>query len=329
MRTSFLHLADARLGFRDSDDPEVFQKVAKQFRFAVDFAVAQRVSFVVFSGQMFVSPHVEPDALHVAMTGLSQLAAKNITAIAVRGRCELSKEPSSSMNWHDLLAQEGLLASLEVKVGDGQLELTRWERREGRGSFVDLGRCRVFGLHFVGSMAQLMLPALAKAIGGQDNREADFRLVLLPGLLEHFSTAFGAKLAYSDVLMLRRHLDYVALGGGEDAYESEGWVYNPGSKGFYHVTVDTAVQPKHQAHYVPYPAALHVVRPDVAAQRVTRREQEERIFDGLVGGQLASLQRDVVRLVTQTTWGASPQSHELRVRLLEAAAREPEQNDAA
>jgi hypothetical protein len=336
VRTSFLHVADTRLGFRDPRDPEVFEKVARQFRFAIDFAIDHRAAFVLFSGQVFTGPEVEPDALQVALRGLNQLAAKNITAIAVRGRCELpSVQPRDRLSWHDLLAQEGLLVTLEPGIGDRQLQLSRWERREGRGSFVDLGRCRVFGLPYTGSMAEAMLPALAKAVGALDNREADFKVVLVPGVLENCSAIFGPRLAHSDVHLLRRHVDYVALGGCDDAYESEGWLYNPGCAGLYHVTVDTAVQPNHVARFVAYPSALSVSRPALPMQRASRQEQEERILDELAAAEPAEtvagpsvLPRDVVRLVTQMMWSGA-ESAELRVRLLEAAGRQGEPDRAA
>src|SRR5207253_3038460 len=123
--------------------------------------------------------------------------------------------------------------------------------------------------------------ALARSVSELDNSEMDFRMALLHGPLEHFSDEFGAKLAYGDLLLLRRHVHYLALGGCGTQYDSEGWVYNPGPGGFYHVMVDTAVEPKHIARYVAYPATLNVSRPPAAVQRPRREERERRIFDEL------------------------------------------------
>jgi len=139
---------------------------------------------------------------------------------------------------------------------------------------------------------------------------------------------FDATLGYSDLLLLKRQLDYVALGGCDEPYESEGWVYNPGSGGFYHVTVDTAVQPKHIARHVPYPPALAVHRPVPSVRRVNRAVIEEDLFDHLAvaAGRTdrdRELRRDVLRLVTQSIWQAGDAA-DLQERLLEAAARERE-----
>lgn len=324
MRTSFLHLADTRLGYRDPADAGVFEQVAKQFRFAVDFAIDQRASFVLFSGNLFDSAAVEPDALQVALRGLTRLADKNISAIAIRGQADISYQPGV-MTWHELLAQEGLLACLEVRTGDGRLELDRWDRRIGAGGFVDMSRCRVFGLHYYGSMTGNLVHALARAIADLDNSEMDFRIVLLHAPLEHFSETFGAKLAYGDVLLLKRHIGYVALGGCDTPYESEDWAYNPGHSGFYHVMVDTAVQPRHIARYVAYPPALAVTRPAPVAQRVRREDHEERLFDQLLppgspAGVGGPSPRDILRLVTGTMWG-SGDGLALQGRALEAAAQ--------
>src|SRR5579862_1418319 len=203
MRTSFLHLADTSLGYRDPGDPSVFEQVARQFRHAVDFAIEQRVAFVVLSGNLFSSPALEPDAFQVAIRGLRSLAEKNIYAIAVRGRNDIRLTPGA-MSWYDMLAQDGLLMALEPEPADRQLNLRKWERRDARGSYADLGRCRVFGLHYFGSMSSLVIQALAKGVAAVDNREMDYRLVLLHGALEHFSQEVGPQLSYSDVLMLRQ-----------------------------------------------------------------------------------------------------------------------------
>jgi hypothetical protein len=327
VRTSFLHLADTRLGFRDPDDAAVFDCVAKQFRFAVDYAIDQRTSFVVFSGNLFASPDVQPDTLHVALRGLTRLAEKNISAVAIRGQADVSA-PGGAMTWYELLAQENLLASLEVDVADGGLKLSRWDRRAGAGSFVDMSRCRVFGLHYYGAMTADLVHALARSISEIDNSEMDYRIVLLHGPLEHFSEAFGARLAYGDVLLLKRHVHYLGLGGCDAPYESEGWVYNPGSAGFYHVMVDTAVEPKHMARYVGYPAPLAVSRPAPLRRRLRRAEQEERIFDALASSASAGMaDRDVIRLVTQSMWGPADDVA-LRARTLELAARMAEGSHA-
>lgn len=332
MRTSFLHLADTRLGFRDPADPGVFEQVAKQFRFAVDYALDQRVGFVVFSGNLFETPDLDPDALQVVLRGLERLAEKNVAAIAVQGQRDGRHQPGV-LSWYQMLSQENLLATLDIGLGDGQMALRRWERRDGSGSYVDMGRCRVFGMHYYGAMAGPLVQAMAKSVAALDNREMDYRIVLLHGQLEHFSDELGPKLSYSDLLMLRRQIDYAALGGCNATYEAEGWVFNPGPNGFYHVAVDTAVEPKHHARYVAYPSALAVARPAAAAARPNPRALEEEVFDELVnaaGGDETELaaRRDVLRLVTRSMWGGAD-SAELQARLIEVAAGAPEDDGAA
>lgn len=332
MRTSFLHLADIRVGYRDPANPSVFEQVAKQFRFAVDYALDQRVAFVLFSGNLFAGPDLDPDTLQVVLRGLERLSDKNVSAIAIQGQRDSRYQPGV-MSWYDMLSQENLLATIEVGLSDGQMAMRRWERRDGSGSYVDLGRCRVFGLHYYGSMVGPLVQAMARSVAALDNREMDFRIVLLHAQLEHFTGVLGPKLSYSDLLMLRRQIDYAALGGCDSNYEAEGWVYNPGSSGFFHVAVDTAVQPKHQAKYVTYPSALVVARPAAPVPRPSRRVIEEQILEDLVGyagGDDAerAAQRDVLRLVTQSMWGAADAA-ELQARLMEATTNTSEDEHAA
>jgi hypothetical protein len=297
MRTTFLHLADTALGYRDAGDPGVFERVAKQFGYAVNYAIEQRTAFVVFSGNLFHAADVEPDTFQVVLRGLRHLAEKNVSAIAVSGRHD-RRPLTQTMSWHDMLAQEGLLLALDPEVGENQLSLTRWDRRGGMGAYADLGRCRVFGMRYFGSMSSTLLQAFASGVAGVDNREADFRIALLHGALEHYADVLAPKFSYSDVLMLRRHVDYVALGGCDHTYETEGWVYNPGPNGFYHVTVDTAVQPKHHARYVAYPSAMAVTRPAQEHAPLAGEVFEERLMQQLVeSGTAASGNSGALRIV--------------------------------
>src|SRR5581483_6769430 len=82
MRTSFLHLADVRLGYHDPADPRgSAEQLGKQFRFVIDYALEQRVSFVVFAGDLFDSPQVDPAAFQVALRGRSRLAEKGVRGV--------------------------------------------------------------------------------------------------------------------------------------------------------------------------------------------------------------------------------------------------------
>ncbi len=325
MRTSFLHLADVRLGYHDPADPRgSAEQLGKQFRFVIDYALEQRVSFVVFAGDLFDSPQVDPAAFQVALRGLSRLAEKGVAAIAIRGRHEVVR-PGGELTWYEMLSDEGLVVLLAPQIRARDMALERWTRRELGGSFFDLGRSRLFGMPYYGAMTGVLLPALADAIVALDNRETDFRMVLLHAQLEHFSEEVGPKLSYGDLLLLRRHVDYVALGSCQSTYDAEGWVYNPGPGGFFHVSVDTVVQPKHAARYVAYPEAISLRWPPAPRVGAPRHSDEERLFDEIATSGTGTpaeraLKRDLIRLVTESVWGGGDIG-QLEVRLLEAAAR--------
>jgi len=321
-----VHLADTHLGYRDPADPDSFERAAKQFRYAIDFALEQRSAFVLLAGNVFHTSELDPATLQVAWRGLSLLAEKNVPAIAIRGRADL-EHSDGAMNWYELLAQQGLLTVLEAETAsEGQLTLHRWDRREAAGAYFELTRCRILGLRYYGLMTGTVLGALARTLNTLDNREMDFRILLLHAPLEHFCADAAAKLSFSDLLLLRRQIDYVALGGSNATYEAEGWAYNPGGAGFLHVTIDTAVQPKHTPRYVPYPAALEVNRPAAPKDRPRRPDLEDAAFDQLCasGGrdQEQALRRTALRLISQSNWGAANPA-DLARQLVELAGRDP------
>ncbi|MBV9120276.1 MAG: hypothetical protein JOZ39_06170 [Chloroflexi bacterium] len=324
MRTSFLHLADVGLGYGLEAEPESFQRIAAQFRFAVDHALDQRVSFVLFSGNLFDRPDVPPAAFQVALANLRLLAEKNVPAVAVQGRADLA---AAGLGWYGVLAQEGLLAVLEPQPEETrQLRLRRWERRDGGGSYVDLTRCRVFGAHYYGALSPRVLDAFSEATRGLDNSEMDFRVLLLNATVDPFSQSEAASLSFSDLQFTRRQFDYVALGGTSTRYEAEHWAYNPGSDGFYYVMVDTAVEPKHQARFVEYPANLAVSRPARARRREARRQTIESLCDQLaIAGSSDAVQqalrRDVLRLAASML--ELHEESDLRHRVLDLSAAHP------
>ncbi|MDE3078067.1 MAG: hypothetical protein KGJ86_21800, partial [Chloroflexota bacterium] len=107
MRTSFVHVGDVRLGYRHPGGAESLGQVAEQVHFAVDLALEQRASFVLFAGNLFDGPEVAPATFQVALRGLLRLREKGIPAIAIRGSRDLSSS-TSAMTWYDLLTQENL-----------------------------------------------------------------------------------------------------------------------------------------------------------------------------------------------------------------------------
>ncbi|MGH2519970.1 MAG: hypothetical protein ACRDF8_09225 [Chloroflexota bacterium] len=251
MRTSFLHAAGPRLGGDPPAEGDGTVSGSGAFNFMVDFAIEQRSTFVLFSGNLLAGPDATPAVLQLLLGGLNRLKAKGIEILAIEGQAE-RRAAAGGLSWHRVLSQDGLLSVLDAPIARGHLDLPAWSRPRAEGSYIDLGRVRVFGLHYYGAMTGPLLADLADAMSRLDNREADFRVLLLQARLEHFAGP-GGHLPLSDLLQVKRHLHYVALGGCDSRYEVDGWAYNPGSQGLYQVMVDTAVEPRHVARYVALP----------------------------------------------------------------------------
>ncbi|MDE3076029.1 MAG: hypothetical protein KGJ86_11425 [Chloroflexota bacterium] len=324
MRTSFIHAGDVRLGYRDPEQPDSFAQTAGRFQFAVDLALEQRAELVLFAGNLFDSPAVDPASLQVALRGLLRLREKGIPAVAIRGSRDAGGS-GSAMSWYDLLTQENLLTMLDAHPAGGQLKLVPCDRRAGAGGYLDVGRTRLFGLGYSGLMTGLLLGELAQAIGQLDNRETDFRIVLLHAGLEQAAPGDGPKLSYSDLLGLQRLVHYVALGGSDCRYETDGWAYNPGVRGVWHVAADTAVTPKFVARHVAFPNQKPIwppPEPEPQSRAALELEVQEELLSGPGGSDSERRARREVMALLRALLHQNADPEEVLERLLNVAAGE-------
>jgi len=225
----FLHISDVHLGCTRYQLPES----PKDFFFAwLDvinkYAIGEKVDFVVIGGDFFHKRNVDPQAMNHAMSVLTRLKDHGIPAVAIEGNHD-QHTAESSHSWLRSLASWGLLVLLEPNVrADGSFDFKPWDFSQREGSFIDIGKARIFGSHWYGASTNVAVPALLDAIK-ENQREGAFHILLLHTDVEGHQTHPIPALTLSNLKELKQVTQYVALGHTHKSYEIDNWAFNPGS----------------------------------------------------------------------------------------------------
>jgi DNA repair protein SbcD/Mre11 len=225
----FLHISDVHLGctrYQLAESP-------KDFFFAWHdvlrkYAVGEKVDFVVIGGDFFHKRNVDPQGMNHAVLGLNLLKEHGIPAVAIEGNHD-QHTAESDHSWLRSLASWGLLKLLEPKSDEkGNIVYREWSDDEREGSFVDVGRARIFGSHWYGASANVAIPALTKALKA-NQRDGAFHILLLHTDVEGHQTHPIPALTIANLKELKSVTQYVALGHTHKSYEIDNWAFNPGS----------------------------------------------------------------------------------------------------
>jgi len=224
----FLHLADVHLGctrYQLVESPRDF------FDAWIDVlqrhAIDERVDFVLMCGDFFHKRSIPPETMNYAVEGLQLLKTAGIPVITIEGNHD-QRHNDSEYSWLRSLADWGLLYLLEPVSVEGSIRLDQWDEIEHRGSFVDIGRARIFGSHWYGATANWAIPLLTREINA-NTRDEGFHIVMLHTDVEGHETHPIPSLSVDSLRELKDTADYVALGHTHRRFEIDNWAFNPGS----------------------------------------------------------------------------------------------------
>jgi len=264
MHIRFMHLADIHLGCEQYRLPQRTLDFWQSFQRAVADALREGVDFVIIAGDLFHQRNVSPTTLQQAEKELERLREAGIPAVGVMGNHERPLQ-NKQESWMDYLCGRGLLALLSPRYNaDGELFMRPCQPPSQRGAYIDLGDVRVYGIPYYGAVLPRLVGDVAGYLG-QQAQPAGFTIMVmhagLPGVLPNFS----ANVTADDLAALRPYVQYLAMGHIHKPFESDGWVYNPGSLepltaaetayrgGGYLVDVDTQREPaihvEHRAYW--------------------------------------------------------------------------------
>lgn len=262
MRTRFIHAADIHLGYDQYNLTDRAKDFALAFFDVVDHAVKTSPEFLLLAGDLFHKSSADAWMMRQATHGLNQLRDAGIPVVAVEGNHD-AQHSRKHLSWMDYLCYEGLLVLLNVhRAANGHYSLTPWDEVERKGSWIDVGGVRIYGIKYYGAMTGRVLDQIAPDL--QEGPGGFTVLMLHAGMQGQVPHMHGG-LTPGELLPLHPPVDYLALGHVHKRLQMDDWIYNPGSTeinsmeeidwphGFFEVEVDTARTPKATVTYVHSP----------------------------------------------------------------------------
>lgn len=257
MRASFIHLADAHLGYEQYGVRERFNDFSRTFWDILQEAAERPVDFVVIAGDLFNKRAIDALTLIHAITGLEMLKKKGIPVIAIEGNHDRSYYREGT-SWLQFLCHQGYLTLLDPYMQDGAPVLQPWQPGNMQGAYIDLlaGRLRVYGLKWQGAATVRAMEGLAKALAEAYEEEQvagiEYRLLMMHTGVDGIVPRLVGLPTQSQFEPLNKYIDYLALGHVHKPFEIGDWIYNPGStetcgaeeaawedRGYYYVEIDT------------------------------------------------------------------------------------------
>ena len=224
----FLHLSDIHLGcarYQLAESPRDFFDA--WFDVLKKYAVGVRVDFVLICGDFFHKRNVDPQTMNHAVFGLRKMAEARIPVVVIEGNHDQHYNDINH-SWLRSLSDWGLVKLLEPQVTENGVEFAPWDEENHTGSFIDIGRARVFGSHWYGASANAAIPLITDLIK-KNRREGAFHILMLHTDVEGHQTHPIPALTVANLKELKSVTDYVALGHTHKSFEIDNWAFNPGS----------------------------------------------------------------------------------------------------
>jgi DNA repair exonuclease SbcCD nuclease subunit len=231
----FVHFADVHLGNRQYGLNERVKDFAVAYRDAINYCETVCPDFVLLAGDLFESSTVDPSTLLVAMKGLERLRKKDIPVFAIEGNHDKPARQGVS-NWLWFLGQEGFIHLLDIAPAkDGGFQISRWDPKSRRGTYVDFEGVRIFGIGYYGARLPGIVSNFADQAKDISTDGIHHSLCMLHTGIDDVVEYNQSGATASSLSPLRDLIDYAALGHIHHRFEipqdghSPPWIFNPGS----------------------------------------------------------------------------------------------------
>ncbi|VVB96573.1 DNA double-strand break repair protein Mre11 [uncultured archaeon] len=238
---NFIHASDFHLGYAQYGLIERFRDYARAFQTVIHYAIDHKAEFILISGDLFHKHNINAPTYEQAYKVLSELKAKSPSTqvYVIEGNHDIAFHQDGK-SWLEILNLQGLIKLIRPKKANG-VELM--------GDYVELDSVRIFGMRYLGSSTNPVIPQIAKEIKQISAVQGNKYTILMMhfGMEGQIGQDKSWEIPYNSLLPLKEVVNYLALGHYHTNYEFDGWVFNPGSvemislneydlpKGFYHV----------------------------------------------------------------------------------------------
>lgn len=232
----FLHVSDVHLGCyhyrsheRQRDFFLAFESAIQRFALPLREGAPPQVDFVVIPGDLFDTRNIQPKTLSQASCVFDSLRQYNIPVFASEGNHDTAQHRHrGEPNWYNYLAGEKFLHYLQDEIKEGQVQFSPWDAEALSGGYYDFPNgVRIVGTQWYGTRADAMLDRVAEGLAALP--PARFTILMYHGGLTDYVSASSGGADYERFLLLRKHVDYLALGHIHKKYVRQNWVFNPGS----------------------------------------------------------------------------------------------------
>lgn len=250
-KIKFVHCADIHLGANPFEIEERFEDMGKAFKQVCEFAINEKVNFVLIAGDFFHNKVLNPKTLEQAVNILEKVKQADIPVFLTEGNHDMETY-SNVYSWLQFLSSRGYIYLLRGNKRKDENVLKIWDGKEG--SIYDIGYAYIIGLGYPGSTAKKYIEKvnseLEELIKNEVLDDKPIICMLHTGIDRFVTEAMGG-LRENEIEGLLEKIDYLALGHIHKRYENpEKKYFNPGSvecvrindnpfnRGFYYATID-------------------------------------------------------------------------------------------
>ncbi len=224
----FLHIADVHLGCTRYQLPESPRDFFEAWIDVLQrYGIHEKVDFVIMCGDFFHKRSVPPETMNYAVEGLTMMRDAGIPVVSIEGNHD-QKHTDNEFSWLRSLSSWGLVKLLEPVSVEGKMICEPWEEASKKGSYIDIGRARIFGSDWYGASGNWAIPMLTEAIK-ETRRDGAFHILMLHTDVEGHQMHPIPALSLAALKELKSAVEYVGLGHTHKHYEIDNWAFNPGS----------------------------------------------------------------------------------------------------
>ena len=250
-KIKFVHCADIHLGANPFEIEERFEDMGRALEQVCDFALMEKVDFVLIAGDFFHNKVLNPKTLEQAINILEKLKNANIPVFLTEGNHDMETY-SNVYSWLQFLSARNFIKLLRPNKSKEQNILKLWDGQDG--GIYKTENVDIIGLGYPGSTANKYIENVSNELdimiqeGEIGNKPI---ICMLHTGIDRFLTEAMGGLRETEIESLLQKVDYLALGHIHTRYENiDKKYYNPGSiecvritdnpfnRGFYYITMD-------------------------------------------------------------------------------------------
>lgn len=247
----FVHCADIHLGANPFEIEERFEDMGKALEQVCNFAIEEKVDFILIAGDFFHNKVLTPKTLEQAITILDKVKMANIPVFLTEGNHDMETY-SNVYSWLQFLSSRNYIYLLRANKYKEDNILKIWDGKDG--SIYETEQVNIIGLGYPGSTASKYIDKVNGELeeliqnGRLNNKPI---ICMLHTGIDRFLTEAMGGLKESEIDKILEKIDYLALGHIHTRYENiEKKYYNPGSiecvritdnpfnKGFYYISMN-------------------------------------------------------------------------------------------